>query len=209
MIKKIDLFLKRGFDVVMSFAGLVVLSPVFLVVSGLAKMGSPGPVFYLGERAGLNGKTFRMLKFRTMVVNADRIGGSSTSGDDPRITRMGGIIRKFKLDEIPQLINVLKGDMSFVGPRPEVVSEVKTYTEDEKRIFLVRPGITDWASLKYHNEGEILAGSSDPHKVYLEKIRPGKIKLALKYVEERSFLTDITIICNTVMTLTKTRSGKE
>ena len=199
--------MKRTFDIVFSIIGLIAMSPMILVLILLIKREDGGPILYKGIRVGRNMGAFKMLKFRTMVVAAERIGGPSTSEDDPRITSIGGIIRKYKLDEIPQLVNVLKGDMSFVGPRPEVGSEVETYTDDEKRIFSVRPGITDWASLKYHNEGEILAGSSDPHKTYIEKIRPGKISLALKYVEERSFFVDMKIIVCTVMTLIKTRSG--
>lgn len=156
---------------------------------------------------GRLGKPFRMIKFRTMVTDAEKIGGPSTSDDDSRITRVGKFLRKFKLDEMPQLINILRGQMSFVGPRPEVPTEVETYNEEEKRILLVKPGITDWASLTYHNEGEILKGSADPHETYREKIRPGKLKLALKYIDERSFLTDIKIILQTLRTLIKTRTS--
>jgi lipopolysaccharide/colanic/teichoic acid biosynthesis glycosyltransferase len=157
-------------------------------------------------RVGRYGKPFRIFKFRTMVMNAEKLGGPSTADDDPRITKIGKFMRKYKFDELPQLINVLKGEMSFVGPRPEVPLEVETYNEEEKRILTVRPGITDWASLTYHNEGEILKGAVDPHQAYREKIRPGKIKLALKYVDEQSFITDIKIILDTLITLVKTRS---
>ena len=141
-----------------------------------------------------------------MVVNADKIGGPSTSEDDPRLTKIGKFIRNYKFDEIPQLLNVLMGDMSIVGPRPEVPSEVETYSYEEKRILSVRPGITDYASLEYHNEGEILKGAKDPHKAYREKIRPGKLKLALKYVDERSLMTDIDLIYRTLKTLVVTRT---
>jgi lipopolysaccharide/colanic/teichoic acid biosynthesis glycosyltransferase len=133
-----------------------------------------------------------------MVMNADRLGGPSTADDDPRITRVGKFLRKYKLDELPQLINVLKGEMSIVGPRPEVPSEVETYSEEEKRILSVKPGITDWASIKFRNEGEILKGYEDPHKAYREIIKPEKLKLALQYVDEASFSTDLKIILKTV-----------
>ena len=198
--------MKRLFDIIFSSLGLLILSPVFLIIAILIKKEDGGPVFYPGIRVGINGKRFRMYKFRTMVVNADKIGGPSTSDDDPRLLKIGKTIRKYKLDEIPQLINVLKGEMSIVGPRPEVPSEVETYTEEEKRVLMVKPGITDWASLTYHNEGEILKGAADPHEAYRQKIKPGKIKLQLKYVDEHSFITDLKIILRTIATLVKTRT---
>lgn len=141
-----------------------------------------------------------------MVVDAEKLGGPSTSDDDLRITRVGKLLRKYKLDELPQLINVLKGEMSIVGPRPEVSMEVETYTNEEKRILNVKPGITDYASLTFHNEGEILKGSKDPHQAYREKIRPEKLKLALKYVEKQSFWVDLKIIFKTIKALVKTRT---
>ncbi len=134
-------------------------------------------------------------------MGADRLGGPSTADDDPRITRIGKLIRKYKLDELPQLINVLKGEMSFVGPRPEVQHYVDMFTEEEKAILSVRPGITDWASLWNPDEGKILAGSPDPEKTYMEKIRPTKLNLQLKYVRERSFWVDCRIIMRTIMTI--------
>jgi len=140
-----------------------------------------------------------------MVLNAEQIGGPSTSDDDPRITRIGKLIRKYKLDELPQLINVLKGDMSIVGPRPEVQHYVDMYTEEEKAILTVRPGITDWASIWNPDEGAILAGSADPEKTYMEKIRPKKLELQLKYVRERSFWADMKIIMETIWTLVRRR----
>jgi lipopolysaccharide/colanic/teichoic acid biosynthesis glycosyltransferase len=136
-----------------------------------------------------------------MVLNADRIGGPSTAGDDPRLTRIGRRIRRYKLDEIPQLWNVVRGEMSLVGPRPEVQHYVDMYTPDERLILSVKPGITDWASIRYRNEGEILRGSSDPERDYLEKIRPGKIRLGLEYVRRQSVWTDIGIIAQTVRAL--------
>jgi lipopolysaccharide/colanic/teichoic acid biosynthesis glycosyltransferase len=141
-----------------------------------------------------------------MVVDAEKLGGPSTADDDPRITKVGRFLRKYKLDELPQLINVLKGEMSIVGPRPEVSMEVETYNSEEKKVLNVKPGITDYASLTFHNEGEILKGSSDPHQAYREKIRPEKLKLALKYVEKKSFWVDLKIIFETIKTLVKTRT---
>jgi lipopolysaccharide/colanic/teichoic acid biosynthesis glycosyltransferase len=160
----------------------------------MIKAGDGGPIFYRGVRVGRYGKLFRIFKFRTMVVNAEKIGGSSTADDDPRITKIGKFIRKYKLDELPQLINVLKGEMSFVGPRPEVQHYVNMFTAGEKAILSVRPGITDWASFWNSDEGAILAGSPDPEKTYMEKIRPEKIRLQLRYVREQSFWIDLKII---------------
>ena len=189
---------KRLFDFIFSFLGLVVLSPVFLVILILIKLEDGGPIFYRGVRLGRLGKPFRMFKFRTMVVHADKIGGPSTADDDPRITKIGRIIRKYKLDEIPQLINVLRGEMSFVGPRPEVQYYVNMFSEEEKAILSVRPGITDWASIWNPDEGALLAGSPDPEKMYMEEIRPEKIRLQLKYVKEHSPSIDLKIIFLTV-----------
>jgi len=190
--------MKRLFDVIASSAGLVVLLPLLAVLAIVLKRESTGPVFYRGLRAGRYGKPFRIFKFRTMVVNADKIGGPTSSADDPRITRVGNFLRRYKLDELPQLINVLKGEMSLVGPRPEVVQEVLLYTDEEKRLLEVRPGITDWASIRFRNEGEILRGSDDPHQAYREKIRPEKIRLGLEYVRCHSFMTDCKIILRTL-----------
>ncbi|HEX6576684.1 MAG TPA: sugar transferase [Gemmatimonadaceae bacterium] len=189
--------IKRAFDVTLAGVGLVVLSPVLAVIALRIKTGSPGPVMYRGKRVGLNGEMFDMLKFRTMVINADQIGGSSTPEDDPRITPVGKMLRRYKLDELPQLINVFKGDMSFVGPRPQVKWAVDLYTPEEREILKVRPGITDEASLKFSNEAEILKGSTDPDKDYIEKIHPEKMRLSLDYVRNRSFPGDLSIIART------------
>jgi len=197
--------IKRFFDIVFSFFALVVFLPLMGIITILIKLDTSGPVFYRGTRTGKNGKLFKMLKFRAMVVNAEKLGGSSTPADDPRITNAGKYIRKYKLDELPQLINVLRGEMSFVGPRPQVPEDVALYTKEEKSILSVRPGITDWASIKYHNEGEILRGSQDPDQAYIEKIRPGKIKLELEYVRNHSFWIDLKILLKTVKTLFSTR----
>jgi lipopolysaccharide/colanic/teichoic acid biosynthesis glycosyltransferase len=188
---------KRAFDVVTAAAGLIVLSPVIAGIAIAIKRGSKGPLLYRGTRVGMSGEPFHMLKFRTMVVDADKIGGSSTPEDDPRVTPIGKTLRKYKLDELPQLINVLKGEMSFVGPRPQVQWAVDLYTPEEREILKVRPGITDEASLKFSNEAEILKGSKDPDKDYIEKIHPEKMRLSLEYVRNRSFSGDLSIIART------------
>lgn len=193
--------MKRVIDLLISGVGLVVLCPVLAALALWIKLDSPGPVFYRGVRAGRFGKPFRIFKFRSMVVNADKIGGPSSSADDPRITRSGHFVRNSKLDELPQLINVFKGEMSLVGPRPEVMQEVLLYTEEERRLLSVRPGITDWSSIKFRNEGEILRGSADPHQAYREKIRPEKIRMGLEYVAKHSTATDLQIIVSTVKAL--------
>lgn len=197
--------LKRLFDIGVSFMALVLLSPLLLAIAIWIKMNSSGPIFYRGVRVGRYGIPFRIYKFRTMVVNAEKVGGPSTPEDDPRITRVGGFLRKYKLDELPQLINVLIGQMSLVGPRPEVQQEVALYTEEEKALLNVRPGITDYASIKFHNEGEILQGSEDPHQAYREKIRPEKISLGLKYVRNHSLWADIKILADTFRTVLESR----
>lgn len=198
---------KRLFDIASSSSGLIAISPFLVAISALIKAEDGGPVFYRGVRVGKDGKPFRIFKFRTMVVDAEQRGGPSTSDDDPRITKIGKILRKYKLDELPQLLNVLKGEMSIVGPRPEVEQYVDLYTDEEKAILKLRPGITDWASIWNPDEGALLAGNPDPEKAYLEKIRPEKIRLQLEYVKQHSLLTDLEIISKTLLTLLK-RSGK-
>lgn len=196
--------IKRLFDIISSFCGLVMTFPLFALLAILIKLDSKGPVLYDGARVGRNGKVFKMLKFRSMVSNADKIGGPSTAGDDPRLTKTGVFLKKYQLDELPQLIHVLKGDMSLVGPRPEVPVYVDMMSEEErKNILSVRPGITDWASLWNFHESEVLQGSIDPERTYLEKIRPEKIRLQLKYVKERSFMVDLRIIFQTVLKVFK------
>ncbi len=197
--------LKRLFDIIFSAIGLIIISPLLIFSAMVIKLDSKGHVFYRGIRIGRHGKHFKIFKFRTMVMNAEKLGGPSTADDDPRITKTGKFLRKFKLDELPQLINVLMGDMSVIGPRPQVPEDVALYTEEEKKILSVRPGITDWASIKYHNEGEILRGSPDPDQAYIEKIRPGKIKLELEYVRNYSFWVDLKILLKTIKTLFFTR----
>jgi lipopolysaccharide/colanic/teichoic acid biosynthesis glycosyltransferase len=193
--------LKRVFDVVFSALVLTLLSPVLVTIALAIKLTSRGPVFYRGERVGRGGRKFRIYKFRTMVVDAEQRGGSSTADDDPRITAVGRLLRKYKLDELPQFLNVLFGDMSVVGPRPQVAWAVELYTEEEKRLLDVRPGITDYASIKFRNEGEILRGSPDPDRTYLEVIAPEKIRLGLEYVRDHSLWLDCRIILLTVTSL--------
>jgi len=193
----------RLFDVISAMIGLAVLSPILGIIGLLIKLEDDGPVFYRGERVGRGGKMFKIYKFRTLVIDAERLGGSSTADDDPRITKIGRRLRKYKLDELPQLINVLKGEMSIVGPRPEIKCYTDLYTEEERAILSVRPGITDWASIWNPDEGAILAGSEDPDRVYMEQIRPEKVRLQLKYVRERSFMNDLKIILQTFITILK------
>jgi lipopolysaccharide/colanic/teichoic acid biosynthesis glycosyltransferase len=150
-------------------------------------------------RAGRLGRSFRIWKLRTMALDAEQIGGAETPANDPRITRAGHFLRKYKLDELPQLLNVLKGEMSLVGPRPEVRDEVICYTAEEKNLLLVRPGITDWASIRFRDEDEILRGSTDPHRAYHELIRPEKVRLGLHYVQHRSFAMDLHILWLTLL----------
>lgn len=191
--------IKRLFDIFFSALGLIILSPLLLIVAMKIKSDSPGPVFYRGERIGKNGKPFRIFKFRTMVDRADKMGGPSTASDDPRLTRIGNFLKKYQIDEIPQLINVLKGEMSLVGPRPEVKMYVDMMTEEEKKTILSVPqGMTDLASLWDFHEGELLKGSPDPEKTYMEKIRPKKLELQKEYARTRSFFLDLKIIIKTI-----------
>lgn len=192
---------KRPIDVTVAFVGLVLMSPLLVTVAVAIKLHDNGPVLYRGVRVGRNGRPFLIFKFRTMVLNADMLGGPSTAGDDLRITMVGRFLRKYKLDELPQLINVLVGDMSLVGPRPEVPRYVALFTEEERAILSVRPGITDWATLWNPDEGAVLAGSPDPEKTYLEKIRPEKLRLQLEYVRKRSFWVDLVILFRTVLAI--------
>jgi len=194
--------LKRLFDIVFSLFGLILVSPLFLVIAVLIKLESPGQGFYRGERVGKNGKNFKIFKFRTMVPDAEKLGGPSTAGDDPRLLKTGLFLKKYQLDELPQLINVIKGEMSFVGPRPEVKMYVDMMTTEERNAILsIKPGITDLASLWNFHENEVLRGSPDPEKTYMEKIRPEKIRLQIEYVKNRSFLLDLKIIIKTIIKL--------
>ena len=189
--------MKRSFDFVFSALGLVFLSPLFLAVSVAVKLDSKGPVFYRGERIGRYAKPFRMWKFRTMRQNSDHLG-VTTGKNDPRVTRVGKFLRRHKIDEFPQLINVLIGDMSLVGPRPEFLEHTAAYTGEEELILTVRPGITDYASLRFRNQDE-LVGSQDPHRAFIEKIRPEKNRLRVDYVKRQSLSGDLKILIQTIL----------
>jgi len=195
--------MKRLFDVLVSAAGLMLLSPFLLLLSIAIKLDSPGPVFYRGIRVGRHGKPFKIYKFRSMVTEAETIGSASTSNEDSRITRTGKIIRILKFDEFSQLINVVIGDMSLVGPRPQVQWAVDTFTDEQRKVLVLRPGITDWASIRFHNEGEIIAqsGIDDPDEAYMKLIHPEKMLLQQKYLKEQSFFVDLSIILKTLSTL--------
>ncbi len=192
---------KRLIDIIGATVGLVIFSPILLTVAALIKRESPGPVFYKGVRAGKKRKPFKMFKFRSMVVNADKLGGPSTRGGDPRLTKIGAFIRRYKIDELPQLINVLKGDMSLVGPRPEVPHYAELYKGHEEKVYDVRPGMTDYASLWDIHEEEVLAKaktSDEAEEIYLKEVRPTKVKLQLQYVHEKGLITDLKIIGKTI-----------
>lgn len=189
---------KRIFDIFFSLVGLVTLSPLFLLIAMLIKLDSEGPIFFKQERVGLRGRLFNIYKFRTMAANAEKIGGQITVGQDSRITRIGHSLRKFNLDELPQLINVFKGEVSLVGPRPELPKYVELYSEEQKRVLSVKPGMTDYASIKFNKENEILAKSFHPEDDYVKKIMPQKIILNLKYINDRSILLDFKLILRTL-----------
>ena len=183
--------MKRLFDIISSSAGLIFLSPVFLFVAIWIKLDSKGPVFYRQVRVGKNGRDFRIYKFRSMRRGADKKGLITVGGRDPRVTRSGYYIRKYKLDELPQLINVFTGEMSVVGPRPEVRKYVDLYTEEQLKVLSVKPGITDIASIKYRNENELLDKADNPDKMYIEVIMPDKLKYNLEYIEKASLVYDL------------------
>ena len=193
--------MKRLFDLLASAAGLLVLSPLFLLLALWVRSDSPGPVFYRQTRVGRGNRDFRLFKFRSMRVGADKKGLITVGGRDPRVTRSGYCIRKYKLDELPQLINVFLGDMSLVGPRPEVRKYVELYTPEQMRVLDVRPGITDPASIRYRNENELLAASDDPERFYRETIMQDKLRINLEYVAERSFFYDLKLIFKTFWTI--------
>lgn len=192
--------IKRLFDFSSALIGLIVLSPLFLITSLIIKLTSSGPVFHCGKRVGLNGKLFSLYKFRTMIANAEDIGPGITAQNDPRITGVGRFLRKAKMDEFPQLINVLMGDMSLVGPRPEDPRYVAQYTPDEKQILKVRPGITSLASLTYRYEERMLSGL-DWENEYRLKILPTKLQIDLSYLAKRTFLSDLILILRSVLSI--------
>ena len=190
--------LKRGFDVVSSLIGIILLLPVLLIIWICIQLESSGGGFYRQVRVGKNGIDFRLWKFRTMQTGSDKKGLLTIGGRDSRVTRIGFYLRKYKLDELPQLINVLVGDMSIVGPRPEVRKYVELYTSEQRRVLNVKPGITDYASIEYSNENELLAQSENPEKTYVEEVLPAKLELNQKYLADQGFLTDLRIIFHTI-----------
>lgn len=195
--------LKKCFDYIFSFIGIIIVSPLILIISIIIKADSPGAVFFRQIRVGKNNHDFKLMKFRTMKTDSDKSGLLTVGGRDPRITASGYYLRKYKLDELPQLINVLKGEMSFVGPRPEVRKYVDLYNEKQKKILNVLPGITDVASIKYRNENDLLEKAKDPEEFYINMIMPDKLNMNLDYLSQRSFLKDINVIFNTIRTILK------
>jgi lipopolysaccharide/colanic/teichoic acid biosynthesis glycosyltransferase len=199
-------FGKRVFDIIGSMGALVALSPGLIFIGLAVKTTSHGPAFYRGVRSGLNGRPFRIFKFRTMVPNAELIGGHSTALNDPRLTRIGKLLRKYKLDELPQVFNILAGDMSFVGPRPQVEAYTGRYKGEEKLILSVKPGLTDYASLKFINLDEML-GDGNVDEKYVTEIEPEKNRLRLLYVKRCSFREDLGILFKTAMQMVGIKSG--
>lgn len=195
--------MKRVFDIVASGCGLLVLSPVFVILAIWVKLDSAGPVFYRQVRVGRFGRDFVLYKFRSMRVGSDKKGLITVGGRDPRVTRSGYFIRKYKLDELPQLINVFAGDMSIVGPRPEVRKYVDLYTREQLRVLEVRPGITDMASIRYRNENELLATAENPERFYKEVVMQDKLKINLEYVTKHSLWFDIQLIFKTIFSILK------
>lgn len=193
--------IKRLADLLVSGTALLLLSPLLIAIAVAIRSGSRGPALYRGTRIGRGGTPFNMLKFRTMVADAERRGGTSTADDDPRITSTGRWLRATKLDELPQLINVLVGDMSLVGPRPQVQHDVDKYTPEERLLLSVRPGITDYASICFRDEGAILRGHADPDAAYIQLIRPEKIRLGLEYVRTYSMRVDLRILARTALAI--------
>jgi lipopolysaccharide/colanic/teichoic acid biosynthesis glycosyltransferase len=193
-------WLKRAFDIGAAGLGVALLAPFFVIIGIAVKVDSSGPVFYQGRRTGRHREAFMMYKFRTMVANAESLGGTSTGRSDPRITRLGRVLRRYKIDELPQLLNVIRGEMSIVGPRPEVEEYTRLYGKHEEVILSVRPGITDYASVRFRRLDEVL-GTTDVDRVYSEHVRPIKNELRIKYVIDRSFLTDMRIIARTLLSI--------
>lgn len=189
--------MKRFFDIIASGLGLIALSPLFAILAVWIKSDSKGPVFYRQIRVGRNNKDFRLYKFRSMRPDSDKLGLITIGGHDPRVTRSGYYIRKYKLDEFPQLINVFLGDMSLVGPRPEVRKYVDKYSSEQLRVLDVRPGITSLASIRYRNENEILAAAEDPEKAYVEHVMPDKLAIDIEYVKNANLWSDIKLIFST------------
>ncbi|MCR1951893.1 sugar transferase [Clostridium sp. DSM 100503] len=198
-MKKINEIIKRIFDFLASLLGIIILSPILLIVAIAIKIDSKGNILFMQKRIGKNGVPFYIYKFRTMVSDAEKIGKQITVGKDNRITKVGAFLRKYKIDELPQLFNVLRGDMSLVGPRPEVPKYVDLYTESEKRVLEVRPGITDLASLRYKDENDILGNVDNPEEYYINVIMKDKLKLNLEYIEKSNLIFDISLIFKTII----------
>ena len=190
--------MKRFIDIILAGIGVLVLVPVFIIITIFIKLGSKGSVFYRQKRVGKNGNEFLIWKFRTMSLDADKKGLLTIGGRDPRITEVGYYLRKYKLDELPQLFNVIAGEMSLVGPRPEVKKYTDLYDDRQRVVLSVKPGITDWASIKYSNENEILAQYDDPEQAYVEKVMPEKLELNLQYISQQSLQTDFIILWKTI-----------
>ncbi len=197
--------MKRLFDLICSIIGLVILSPIFLMICILIILTMGWPIFYTQERVGRNGISFRIFKFRSMVKDAERRGLAVTTGGDPRVTAIGKILRKTKLDELPQLVNVAIGDMSLVGPRPEVPKYVAMYSDTQRKVLTVRPGLTDPASIAYRDEEKVLARYEDTEKAYIEVLRPAKLTLNLAYIEKQSLCGDIALIWKTIWAIISRR----
>jgi lipopolysaccharide/colanic/teichoic acid biosynthesis glycosyltransferase len=195
--------MKRLFDIIFSFLGLALLMPFFLIIGLFIIIDSRGGIFYKQMRVGKDGKDFLLLKFRSMKTDADKKGLLTVGARDSRITRVGYFIRKYKIDEIPQLFNVLFGEMSLVGPRPEVRKYVNLYNNEQKKVLSVKPGITDYASIEYCNENELLSKGENPEQVYIDEIMPAKLQLNLKYIAEQGMVTDIKIIMKTLVKIVK------
>ena len=193
----------RLLDIVLSLLGLLFLLPIFLILAVWIKLDSQGSIFFRQIRVGKDGRDFRIYKFRTMIVNAEKMGIITIGERDPRITNSGYFLRKYKLDELPQLINVFKGEMSFVGPRPEVRKYVEMYNQEQLKILTVKPGITDYASIEYINEDEILGKSLDPERTYIEEIMPQKIKYNMKYINNKTVIEYFKIIFLTIIKIIK------
>lgn len=191
--------LKRLFDVVLSIISLIVLSPILLIISILIKLDSKGPILFIQGRVGKNNKDFNIYKFRTMKVESNKKGLLTLGNNDSRVTKIGYFLRRYKIDEFPQLINVIKGDMSFVGPRPELRYYVNFYNEDDMKIFKVRPGITGLASLKYRNEVELLKAAKNPEAFFIKTIIPDKLKYNKEYIKKRNFFFDLKLIGLTII----------
>ncbi|MDC0313679.1 sugar transferase [Flavobacteriales bacterium] len=195
--------MKRTFDIISSLVTLTIGLPFFILIASLIVIDSKGGIFFIQQRVGKDNKDFELFKFRTMRSNSEKAGQITVGGKDPRITKIGYLLRKFKLDEFPQLLNVIKGDMSIIGPRPEVRRYVDMYSKEQLKVLSVRPGLSDFASIEYINENELLGKSDNPEKTYIEEIMPVKLQLNLKYIEQKSFGTDIKLIFKTIRKIFK------